>query len=83
MQAVNRGWIGMRRLHTNALKDLIRQYYETGRSVLVAVEELREQESLLEENSEEPNESASRQLHLFEGSSRFEPNQHDKIIHTV
>ena len=83
VQSVNRGWIGMRRLHSRALKDLIRQYYETGRGVLVAVEELREQESLFEESAEEPNESGSRQLHLFEGSSRFEPNQHDKIIHSV
>ncbi len=82
MQSVNRGWIGMRRLHARALKDLIRQYYETGRGVLVAVEELRQQESLLEESAEEPNESDSRQLHLFDESS-FESNKHDKTTHTV
>lgn len=37
-QAVNRGWVGLRRLHTKALKDLIRQYYETGRAILLAYE---------------------------------------------
>src|SRR6185369_10203176 len=70
VQAVNRGWIGMRRLHTKALKDLIRQYYETGRAVLVAVEEPRKSQSMFFEGSSEiPNESNSEQLHLFDESS--------------
>jgi hypothetical protein len=37
-QNINRGWLGMRRLQTGALKDLIKLYYETGRAVLVAYE---------------------------------------------
>src|SRR5215213_998600 len=37
-RAINRGWLGMQRLHTKALKDLIRQYYETGEAVLLAYE---------------------------------------------
>jgi hypothetical protein len=37
-QVVNRGWIGMRRLHTDALRDLINRYYETGRAILLAYE---------------------------------------------
>ena len=37
---VNRGWIGTRGIHSEALKNLIKQYYETGNAVLVAREVL-------------------------------------------
>lgn len=38
IQVVSNGWVGMRKLHMKAVKDLIRQYYETGRAILVAHE---------------------------------------------
>jgi hypothetical protein len=38
IQVVSNGWVGMRKLHVKALKDLIRQYYETGRAILLAYE---------------------------------------------
>lgn len=41
IQAVNRGWIGTRNVQTDTLKELIKQYYETGRAVLVACESSR------------------------------------------
>jgi hypothetical protein len=40
-RAINRGWLGMQRLHTKALKALIRQYYETGEAILLAYEKPR------------------------------------------
>ena len=37
-QAVNGGWVGTRGIHSSILKELIKQYYETGRAVLFANE---------------------------------------------
>jgi hypothetical protein len=48
-RAINRGWLGMQRLHTKALKDLIRHYYETGEAVLLAYEKLTTTASVSEE----------------------------------
>jgi hypothetical protein len=38
VQVVSNGWVGMRKLHVKALKDIIHHYYETGRAILVAYE---------------------------------------------
>ena len=38
VQVVSNGWVGMRKLHVQALKHLIREYYETGRAILLAHE---------------------------------------------
>jgi len=37
-QSVNRGWIGTRGVQSKTLKELIKQYYETGRAIFVAYE---------------------------------------------
>jgi hypothetical protein len=40
-QSVNRGWIGTRGVQSETLRKLIKQFYETGRAVLVAYESVR------------------------------------------
>ena len=38
IQVVSCGWVGMRRLHVDALKDLIKRHYESERALLLAYE---------------------------------------------
>ena len=41
-KSVNRGWIGTRGAQSDVLKDLVKQYYETGRAVVLAHESIRD-----------------------------------------